>query len=451
MINGEREYIILCKKMIEEKFHFGNGNAGLPDGQGKVRQRDLEGLADTIEEKSGIKLSLSTLKRLWKEDFDQTPHPSTLQALVSILGYKDWQDFKMKESLLVKEELLPAQTKPKSNAVRWALLSLILIIPVLIWVISFKPKTDSKKKPIIKGPVTFDGNKTVAQGVPSTIIFNYDVSNVEADSFFLQQSWNDQEKVRLDPKQHYYSSIYLFPGFHRAKLIANDSIIKRVKVHIMTDGWLPATRETFTDNRPVYLKKDNLVKNGSMHLVKDDLIASGVKVENNYILSYYNIRDFGNLSSDNFSVETKFRVDNNEKVVCPGFELVIATEENIFFVRLMGRGCERDAGIKMGENFREGLNSDLSVLGRNLHEWQNLKIKVINKTATVYFDDLLAYTLSFKQDFGKIVGLTYNFNSPGEVDYVRLRDPRNVIVYEDNFDKTNFISGAENKYQQVKK
>ena len=90
--------------MIEEKFHFGNGNARLPeDGQGKVRQRDLEGLADAIEEKSGIKLSLSTLKRLWKEDFDQTPHPSTLQALVSILGYKDWQDFKMKEHLLVKE------------------------------------------------------------------------------------------------------------------------------------------------------------------------------------------------------------------------------------------------------------------------------------------------------------------------------------------------------------
>jgi len=210
-------------------------------------------------------------------------------------------------------------------------------------------------------------------------------------------------------------------------------------------------RGTFTDNRPVYVKKDNLVKNGSMHIVKGDLVASGINVENNYVLSYYNVRDFGNLNSDNFSVETKFRVDSNEKVICPGFELVIATEENIFFVRLMGRGCERDAGIKMGENFREGLNSDLAVFGRNLHEWQDLKIKVVAKTATIYFDDQVAYTLSFKQDFGKVVGLIYNFNSPGEVDYVKLRDAGNNSVYNDDFDKVNFISGAENKNQQVKK
>jgi len=86
---SEREYINLCKKLIEEKFHFEN------DG-GSLRQRDLEYLADNIEETSGIKLSLSTLKRLWKKDYDQTPHPSTLQALVSILGFKDWQEFKLK-------------------------------------------------------------------------------------------------------------------------------------------------------------------------------------------------------------------------------------------------------------------------------------------------------------------------------------------------------------------
>ena len=248
MINGERDYIILCKKLIEERFHFGNGN-------GKVRQRDLEGLADAIEEKSGIKLSLSTLKRLWKDDYDQTPHPSTLQALVSILGYKDWQDFRMKEHLLVKEELLPVQKKPKGIVFRWVILGLVLLIPALIWVIGFKPKQEGKQKPIIKGPVTFTGNKTVAEGVPSTIIFNYDLSNVEADSFFFQQSWNDLEKVKIDPKEHYYSNIYLYPGFHRAKLIANDSIIKRVKVHITTDGWLPLARYQFTDSQPMYRQK----------------------------------------------------------------------------------------------------------------------------------------------------------------------------------------------------
>ena len=177
MINGDREYIILCKHLIEEKFHFGNGN-------GRVRQRDLESLSDTIEEKSGIKLSLSTLKRLWKEDYGQTPHPSTLQALVSILGYKDWQEFKLKENPDLKDPILPRQKKPKGIVFRWVILVAIVLIPVLVWLIAFRPKKEEvKAKPIIKGPVTLTGNKTVAEGVPSTIIFNYDLSNVEADSF----------------------------------------------------------------------------------------------------------------------------------------------------------------------------------------------------------------------------------------------------------------------------
>src|ERR1700730_12702815 len=91
MIHSESEYIALCKRLIEEKFHLEND-------KGILRQRDLEYLADSIEEKSGIKLSLSTLKRLWKKDYDQMPHPSTLQALVSVLGYNDWHEFKTQET-----------------------------------------------------------------------------------------------------------------------------------------------------------------------------------------------------------------------------------------------------------------------------------------------------------------------------------------------------------------
>src|SRR5882724_2875119 len=114
MNNPEKDYIANCKQLIEEKFHFENEN-------GTLRQRDLEYLADSIEEKSGIKLSLSTLKRLWKKDYDQTPHPSTLQALVSLLGYKDWQEFKLQQASLPAP--LPIIQKKKLN--RWMALPAI--------------------------------------------------------------------------------------------------------------------------------------------------------------------------------------------------------------------------------------------------------------------------------------------------------------------------------------
>ncbi len=427
MNHPEREYILLCKRLIEEKFHFENGN-------GSLRQRDLEYLADNIEETSGIKLSLSTLKRLWKKDHEQMPHPSTLDAMVSILGYKTWQDFKLKEREPSTIPALTTQKKKKRVFNPWTILAIGLAIIVLSWLIGFRTGREDKAKPIIRGPVSFTGNKTVSQGVPNTVIFNYDLRNVEADSFFFQQSWNNMEKVKIDPKGNSYSNIYYYPGFHRAKLIANDSIIKRFRVHITTDGWLPMIRYSTMDNMPVYLKNTHPVSNGALHSTRDDLIASNVNPDKEFLLSYYNTREFENTSSDNFSLDTRISIDSNNTAACPGFQLVIVCEEHIFFISIVGKGCERNIELKIGEEYRNGINSDLSGFGRDLRKWQRLQVQVINKKATLYLDEQPVYTVSFKNDFGKIVGLSYNFIGTGAVDYVRLKNAEK-LVYADEFDK----------------
>src|SRR5215470_5380253 len=129
MNHSEREYINLCKQLIEERFHFESEG-------GTLRQRDLEYLADSIEEKSGIKLSLSTLKRVWKKDYDQTPHPSTLQALVSVLGYKDWQEFKLKTT---PAPLAAIPKKRYPSLRRWMVLPAIVALAVFFWLIAFRP------------------------------------------------------------------------------------------------------------------------------------------------------------------------------------------------------------------------------------------------------------------------------------------------------------------------
>jgi hypothetical protein len=424
---SERDYIALCKQRIEEKLHLKKEN-------GTLRQRDLEYLADCIEEKSGIRLSLSTLKRLWKQDYDQTPHPSTLQALVSVLEYNDWQEFKRRETLnqAVTEARQGNQTDWSSK--RWMILALVVALPVLIWLIAFRSGKPEKVKLLLKGPVTFTGNKTVAQGVPSTIIFNYDVSNAEADSFFFQQSWNPLEKVKLDPKGHHYSNIYYYPGFHKAKLIANDSILKRFRIHITTDGWMPLIRYSYQDNMPIYLKKANPVVNGALHITRKELASSNVNLEKDFVQSYYNIREFGNTYSDNFTIDTRVVCDSVNTIVCPGFELVIVCEEHIFFVRMMKKGCERDIGIKMGEVVHDGSKNDLSVFGRDMHQWQRLQVQVVDKRAKIILDEQTVYTIDFKKDFGKVVGLVYNFTGTGAIDYVKLKNGNNEIVYESDFE-----------------
>src|ERR1700754_2175412 len=249
MDRTDKEYITRCKRLIEEKFHFGNGH-------GELRQRDFEYLSDSIEEKSGITLSLSTLKRLWKNDYDKMPHPSTLQALVSLLGYKDWHEFKLRNTNFPEMPVNPVPPKRGVKFNPWVMAPVVLVVAVVFWLIAFRSKPP-QKRPIIKGPVTLTSNKTVSQGVPNTVIFNYDLSNVEADSFFFQQSWNYDDRTRIDPKKDVFTAIYYYPGFHRAKLIANDSIIKRFFVHITTDGWFPVARYSNSYKNPIYIKKQD--------------------------------------------------------------------------------------------------------------------------------------------------------------------------------------------------
>jgi hypothetical protein len=424
-MNAERDYLALCKRLIEEKFSFETGD-------GVLRQRDLEYLARNIEEKSGIRLSLSTLKRLWRKDYDQTPHPSTLGALVSLLGYKDWQEFKLRHSITPTTQEAEVK-RPSRYFSRWMVLSMGAAFLILFWLIAFRTREPGTAKPVIKGPVTFKGNKTVSQGVPSTIIFNYDVTNIQADSFFFQQSWNEKDRVKIDPKGHYYSNIYYYPGFHKAKLIANDSIVSRFRAHITTDGWLPVVRYSSMDNRPIYVKKDRMVSDGALHVTRHDLRSSNVSVDKEFMLSYYNVRDFENTNSDNFSLDTRILLDTTSGVACPGVEIVVVCEAHIFFASLIGKGCESHIAIKFGEVVQDGVHSDLSAFGRDPLQWQDLQIKVSNKKATIYLDKEPVHTITFKNDFGKVMGLIYNFNGAGAVDYVRLRNGEGKAVLEDEF------------------
>jgi hypothetical protein len=100
----------------------------------------------------------------------------------------------------------------------------------------------------------------------------------------------------------------------------------------------------------------------------------------------------------------------------------------------MGKGCERDIAVKMGEVFHDGIHKDLSVFGRNLYQWQRLQIKVADKKATIYLDEQPVYSITYKNDFGKVVGLVYNFSGTGAVDYVRLQNGENKVVYADEFE-----------------
>ena len=352
MALSEQQYIMLCKKQIEEKYSLCNRDGYM--------HRDLEILSRLIEEKTGVSISHSTLKRLWKNKFKQSPQSATLNALAAMLDFKDWQEFKQANQQIVKHD------SHKNSRV---LTGIILIVTVLLAGFFYlKSKNENKhKKPEINGPVYFTAEKTVTSGIPNTVIFKFDVSNVKADSFFIQQTWNDFNRVRIDPAGKVFSSIYYESGYHRARLIANDTEIAMQPIHILSNGWEPHIYYNENDLIPIDFKNETFIEGGEFHLKRSLLEKQHVDFSKNFFSRISNSQEF-NVSSDNFGVVTRIKVDSMQYSLCPWLNFIIVTEKNIFRVSLNKKGCESNASYKLGEIIRNGGDNDLSSLGCNIFD-----------------------------------------------------------------------------------
>jgi len=422
----DQEYIILYRTLVErDVFMLAKGL--------KPRQRELEDLARRIEERSGTLLSISTLKRLWKDDLTILPHPSTLNALVSALDHQSWMDFKKAQTPVV---LTPPQHGSKPSRAKklpflWIGLVMVAILLSFFFIQGFKRNGEASA---VREKIPFRADKSVTSGVPNTVMFSYDLSDVGADSFFIQQSWNPKNKVAIDPSRNYFSSIYYYPGFHRAKLIVDDKIVATARIHVKTDGWFPIVEQETDEDHPIYMDKKSIFRNGTMQSTASDITASGIDLTKPYSHTYYNIRDFEGVDSDNFSLETRVKVASAPNVLCSFAQITIMTEEHIFFITMTSKGCVGKLYLKLGEIYQNGSDTDLSALGSDLREWQTLRIENINKQVKLLLNNVQAHEVAYKKDFGKIVGIAIAFNSPGSVDYVRLKKPGGETAYADEFE-----------------
>src|SRR5688572_1604474 len=86
----ERELVEKCMNELCRKLNFA--------GTQNLLQRDVEFLCDNIESKTGIQISLSTMKRLLNGQSSKLPQVATLNAITTFLDYQHWQDFKIKHS-----------------------------------------------------------------------------------------------------------------------------------------------------------------------------------------------------------------------------------------------------------------------------------------------------------------------------------------------------------------
>ena len=410
-MSTERELILLCRTKIEQLLNWGDSSLWT--------NSDFELLSDKIFEKTAVRLSISTLKRIWgKVKYDNSPTAATLNALANFLGYASWRDFESEQiKTSAPQEEVIKEVKSEGNKRRRILVPVsILIICVVVVLLLVKGRSPHRFDP---AKATF-AHREVTDDLPNSVVFDYDVSAYNADSAFIQQNWDPmrREKVLLDGKQH--TSVYYEPGYFMAKLIVNDTIVREDVVWIKTKGWKGIL---MTDKTPIYVS-DGDIRTGDKLGFTSQLLTEKWKtpVFSDRAATIQNVREF-NTDVKAFEFEAMLRnTSTQEECVCRRVFVSLLTSEMAIIVPLSTKGCSSELGILTPNGWKSGKENDLSAFGCEFKNMEKLNVGIKDSVLNISINDKVVYTEKQMHPNGKIVGIRVGFEGAGEMQYAKLND-----------------------------
>ncbi len=396
--------------------------------------QDFESLSSKIHAKTGVQLSVATLKRLWgKVRYDSKPTPTTLNALAQFLDFESWRSFRADRMMVAgAPTFIPAEAQepaivrsaPKQTRTLLVIAALALIVGAVVWILWI-----TSARELDPNLFAFSSKKVVDSGVPNTVVFDFDASAArEGDSVFVQQSWDTRlsRQVRRDQKQH--TSIYYYPGFFEAKLRINQQVVKEHNLLINTTGWLPLVEQAGT---PLYFQTEDAIGNGVLHLPVDKIQSMGIAMQPVAPwVAYYNVGDFGGVKSDDVVFETRLRNDYGEGTnACRYVEIRVQFEGPAILIPLSAKGCV--SNISFGGE--DGTQRDFSGFGCDLNEWVDVKCVMKEDIGEIYVNGASAARFRLTGSTAKMVEVAYRFQGNGSVDYVRVSDRSGKLFFEDEF------------------
>ncbi|SDC66826.1 hypothetical protein [Niabella drilacis] len=408
-MTDNQQFLEKCRKLIEEKLGWGSSN--------QWQNQDFENLGDRIFEVTGVVLSASTLKRIWgKVQYNSKPNLSTLDALARFAGFANWRTFTASVISPQPEPAAPAPSSKKRRSFKIILLMLALAGAALLIGSIFVRQPRS--------PLTFDqlrfSSKPVTLGVPNTVIFEYDATHSNADSVFIQQSWDPKRKFSVDKNLHTYTSTYYMPGFYKAKLILNDSVVREHELIIESGGWMGAI---LREPVPVYVTDRLHTVPGQTGISQQDLNDLHIEQDKTApIVTLANVSREPDISSRNFLLSLDLQnTYHGTPSPCLHTNIVVLGTDGYLLLPLGKPGCAGEFNMMLGELPVEGRTHDLSAFGVDFSKPVQLKCEVRERHIQITVNNKEAYAGRFEKDIGKIVGVQVNFFGTGFIRNFQLK------------------------------
>jgi hypothetical protein len=206
--------------------------------------------------------------------------------------------------------------------------------------------------------------------------------------------------------------------------------VKEHSLWITSKGWMAIVKQ---NPIPLYFKNEDFVKPGMLSLPVAKLHEKNISFQpETPWTSYYNVKDFGDVRTNDFNFETEIRSDYSEgSGVCQHVQILMLTEGNVIILPLSVKGCVSDLNLFFGDAY-EGKKNDLSTLGCDLSQWVKVRCTVKDQTGRIFINGKLAFENKYS-GADKIVGLIFRFQGTGSINEVSLTNANGVKVLDDKF------------------
>lgn len=405
-------------RIIEEKLGWGASESW--------RNEDFDSLQQLILQKTGISLSISTLRRLWgRTPYEHLPSSTTLNCIARFADFETWREYLKKQ---VSNETIHSEAKEtvrEKNTWKSSLwLKMAGVILAVIGIMSILTFKRSSTK--LQAPNYHLSSKPLTRGIPNSVIFTYDAVSSPSDSIYIQQSWDKRKRVLVEKNRHIHTSIYYEPGFFKAKLLIDSQIVKEQSLIIPTDGWLGLIEQKAV---PVYLEQAAFTNENYIHLPSTSIIKNNITLQPiPPVVKFYNVGNFKPTEIHSFSFNVDVKNDlATGSAACQLTNIILITDDNPIIIPLSTKGCSSELSLLSVDQIISGKKNDLSGFGADLKNWVNITVKTSPNGLHYFVNGQLAYECPLPKRKMHIVGMAYVFHGTGAVKNILLEGENGVV------------------------
>ena len=415
-------------------------------------------ISEAVFEETRTLISRNTFKNivsnLTNNKNNYLPRASTRDILAQFHGFSTWNEF-VNSLNFANKNALPIRHKNnlRKNFIVGIGILLIILLAVVV----------KNNRPVKKATVTeeycqykIDFSDTIGLA-PHTFTLNYDFTScpyktaeIDFDSYSAKAKY---ETRNFTNKKGLFNLCYYWPGRYEIYSIIDSTVVNRQNIYILSNGWDARVYNAVNTNHetPWFLKfkrrynwpkfkdfnqriTDTFIKNGQMHVSKEQALAKQ-DISENYYTEFSNYQLY-NISGDNFTFDMQFFNSSfGKENFCYEAKVELIGTKKKHFLQIVQPGCKVYAQHTFSENVNFAYDKILEGFELNFLNSSNLRIENNNKQVKVYFNEHLFLETRYKRDIDDLVGIIIRLKSAGTVENVSIKDNSTGISFSDDFNR----------------